>query len=248
MNKSLSIVIIGGRGLIGKTLTNELSKAGHRIICADINNKSNNSKKINDLFFVKTDINNHVSLEALISKSVKKFGNIDALINCSFPKNSNYGKKILDVDYKDFTENIKLHLGGYFLATQIFTKYFLENGAGRVINFASIYGTISPKFEIYNKTSIVNSVEYASIKSGIIQMNKFFAKKFLKKNIQFNTISPGGIKNNHSKKFISNYKKYSGNKGMLDPKDIVGLVSFLLSKDAEYITGQNLTIDDGFSL
>ena len=37
MNKSLSIVIIGGRGLIGKTLTNELSKAGHRIICADIN-------------------------------------------------------------------------------------------------------------------------------------------------------------------------------------------------------------------
>lgn len=248
MNKSLSIVIIGGRGLIGKTLTDELLKVGHKIICADINNKINTSKKIKELFFVKTDINSQKSLEALIGKSVNKFGKIDALINCSFPKNNNYGKKILDVDYKDFTENIKLHLGGYFLTTQLFTKYFLEKGGGRVINFASIYGTINPKFEIYNKTNIVNSIEYASIKSGIVQMNKFFAKLFTKKNIKFNTISPGGIINNHSKKFISNYKKYSGSKGMLDPKDIVGLVSFLLSEGAEHITGQNIIIDDGFSL
>jgi NAD(P)-dependent dehydrogenase (short-subunit alcohol dehydrogenase family) len=115
----------------------------------------------------------------------------------------------------------------------------LNQGIGNLINIASIYGVIAPKFEIYKSTELTTPVEYSAIKSGIIHLNKYFSKYLKGKNIRVNCISPGGIINNHTEVFKENYRIHTLNKGML---------IYLLSDMSKYINGQNIIIDDGFTL
>ena len=68
------------------------------------------------------------------------------------------------------------------------------------------------------------------------------------KNIRVNCISPGGIKNNQPNSFLKKYKNDCVSKGMLDPFDLNGVLLMLLSDDTKYLTGQNIIIDDGWSL
>ena len=106
-----------------------------------------------------------------------------------------------------------------------------------------------PKFEDYPKNKVYSPVEYAVIKAGIISLTRYFAKYYRKKKIQINCVSPGGIKNSKLKKsFINNYKKHCNSKGLLDSEDLFGLIQFLLSEKSKMINGQNIIIDDGWSL
>ena len=91
-------------------------------------------------------------------------------------------------------------------------------------------------------------VEYAAIKSGLIHLTKYMAKYFKGKNIRVNTISLGGIEDKQPESFLRAYKEFCLNKGMLNAKDISGTVLFLLSDLSEYVNGQNIVVDDGFTL
>ena len=113
--------------------------------------------------------------------------------------------------------------------------------------FSSIYGFSSPNFEDYTN-KVYSTVEYGAIKSGIISITKYLAKYYKKKGLKINCISPGGIKDNQEKKFIKNYKKRCNSKGLLDAKDLNGLINFLISHHSDQINGQNIVIDDGWSL
>jgi NAD(P)-dependent dehydrogenase (short-subunit alcohol dehydrogenase family) len=95
---------------------------------------------------------------------------------------------------------------------------------------------------------MTSPIEYSAIKSGIISITKYLAKYYSKKNFKINCISPGGIKDNFPKKFIKNYKKQCNSKGLLDPKDVTNAIDFLLSKKSNFISGQNIVIDDGYTL
>jgi NAD(P)-dependent dehydrogenase (short-subunit alcohol dehydrogenase family) len=81
-------------------------------------------------------------------------------------------------------------------------------------------------------------------------MIKYFAKIFAyrKNNIRCNTISPGGVYANQSQIFLNNYKKYCKDTGMINPGDLLGVSNFLISDDSKFVTGQDIRIDDGFSL
>ena len=95
---------------------------------------------------------------------------------------------------------------------------------------------------------MTSPVEYTAAKSAIIAISKYFAKYYKNKNIRINCISPGGIFDNQDSKFIEKYKQDTLNKGLLDPEDMLGTVKFLVSDDSKYINGQNIIIDDGWSL
>ena len=112
----------------------------------------------------------------------------------------------------------------------------------------SVYGTLPPRFQIYKNTELTLPVEYSSIKASIIQMTKYFAQYFKKDKIRVNCLSPGGIKDNQPKAFVSAYNSFCSKKGMLDPNDVANTLIFLISDSSKFITGQNLIIDDGFSL
>ena len=117
-----------------------------------------------------------------------------------------------------------------------------------MINISSIYGSLTPRFNIYENTKIHLPVEYVAVKSAIIQLTKYFAQLYKNDGIRMNCISPGGILDSQDEVFVKSYFKYAGQKGMLEPKDIISTLIFLLSDKSRYINGQNIIIDDGFSL
>lgn len=250
--KNKIVVVTGGAGLLGKEFCQAIANNGGIAIMAeyDINiaEKACNLLGNKDIIPAQIDITNKTSIELLINSLTTQYGKIDALVNSAYPRNKNYGKHFFEVEYDDFCENIGMNLGGYFLTSQLFAKYFEKQGYGNIINLASIYGVVAPRFQIYNNTSMTTAVEYVAIKSGLIHLTKYMAKYFKGKNIRVNTISLGGIEDHQPESFLRAYKEFCLNKGMLDAKDIAGTVLYLLSDLSEFVNGQNIVVDDGFTL
>jgi NAD(P)-dependent dehydrogenase (short-subunit alcohol dehydrogenase family) len=152
----------------------------------------------------------------------------DIFINASYPK---------DLDK---------HLRVFEKATRFFAENMRDGGT--IINFASIYGFIAPRYRIYEGTGMDMPVWYGTAKAGVIQMSKIMAVKYASRGIRINCISPGGIFDNQPKEFVDNYCKLNPMGRMGTPEDIVGAVLFLASDASRYITGVNISIDGGFSL
>lgn len=256
MLKNKIVVITGGAGLIGKEFVKAVVEHDGIAIIADINEdigqrvKNDLIKELNssNIDFVKLDITSKISLQECIKYLDKKYAKIDALVNNAYPRNKNYGRHFFDVEYSDFVENTGLNLGGYFTASQQFAEYFKIQEHGNIINISSIYGVVAPKFEVYENTPMTMPVEYAAIKSGLIHLTKYMAKYFKGMNIKVNTLSPGGIFDNQPQEFLDKYKKECSSKGMLDKSDLKGTLIYLLSDMSKYVNGQNIVVDDGFSL
>ncbi|WP_454944868.1 oxidoreductase [Capnocytophaga granulosa] len=250
--KDKVIIVTGGAGLLGKIFCQEIADNGGIAVVAEydiaIANKLCASLENTHIVPAQIDITNKASIEALIVHVSEKYGKIDALVNSAYPRNKNYGKHFFEVAYTDFCENVGMNLGGYFLTSQQFAKYFEKQGYGNIINLASIYGVIAPRFEVYDNTPMTTPVEYAAIKSGLIHLTKYMAKYFKGKNIRVNAISLGGIEDKQPESFLKAYKEFCLNKGMLDAKDIAGTVLYLLSDLSEFVNGQNIVVDDGFTL
>lgn len=250
--KDKVVVITGALGSLGKVFTDKLLAQSAVVIATDIDSKTiANCNKLNEnnmLEYMVLDITSEDSIKAVFANVGSQYGKVSAVVNNAYPRNSDYGSKLEDVTFESFCENTNLHLGGYFLVMQEASKFFSIQGFGNTINIASIYGVITPKFEVYEKTNMTMPVEYTVIKSSIIQLTKYFAKYHSKKGLRYNSISPGGILNNQPSAFRSKYETHCNSKGMLDADDIAGTLIFLISDDSKYITGQNITVDDGFIL
>ena len=258
------VVITGGAGLIGKEFVKAVVENGGIAVIADISEdmgyraldiveeelktKSQIPNPKSQLDFVKLDITSKESLNDCINYLDEKYGKIDALVNNAYPRNKNYGKHFFEVTHDDFVENLGLNLGGYFTASQQFAKYFQKQGSGNIVNISSIYGVIAPKFEVYADTSMTMPVEYAAIKAGLIHLTKYMAKYFKGMNIKVNALSPGGIFDHQPNSFLERYKEQCLNQGMLDKSDMKGTLIYLLSDMSKYVNGQNIVVDDGFSL
>jgi len=250
------IVITGGAGLIGQAFVKAVVESGGTAVIADVDNTRGiqvkdelslhlDSERID---FVQVDITSKTSLVSCIEHLDSKYKRIDALVNNAYPRNKNYGKHFFDVEYDDFVENVGLNLGGYFVASQQFANYFVSQGYGNIVNISSIYGVVAPKFEVYENTAMTMPVEYAVIKSGLIHLTKYMAKYLKGKNIRVNTLSPGGILDAQPEDFVQAYNEQCLNKGMLDKEDMKGTLVYLLSDMSQYVNGQNIVVDDGFTL
>lgn len=259
MGKTLEgkiIIVTGGAGLIGKEFVKSIVENGGIGVLADIDEDAGieSTKHINDelksdkTIFIKLDINSKASILNVVDRLLNEYGKIDALVNNAYPRNRNYGAKFEDVSYQDFCENININLGGYFLISQQLASIFKRQGYGNIINIASVYGIIPPRFEIYENTAMTMPVEYAVIKSALIHLTKYMAKYFKGDNIRVNSITPGGVFDNQPSVFVDKYNARCLNKGMLDGKDLSGTLIYLLSDLSKYVNGQNIVVDDGFSL
>ncbi len=254
MLKDKVILVTGGAGLLGRDFCLEISRQGGLTIVADINlenaemvaNEITNAGGNAEAMVM--DITNADAIANVIDQLSKRHGRIDALVNNAYPRNRNYGRRLEEVSYADFCENVSMHLGGYFLVSQKFASYFKLMGGGNIVNISSIYGFMAPRFEVYDNTSMTMPAEYAAIKSAIIHLTRYFAQYFKHDGIRCNSLSPGGILDKQPESFLGSYKSFCGTKGMLDSRDILGTLVFLLSDSSKYLTGQNLVVDDGYSL
>ena len=256
MLKDKVVVVTGGAGLIGQEFVRAIIEQNGIAIIADINknegqrvsNELSDKLKSNKIVFFELDITSKKSLQKCISYLDNKYGRIDALVNNAYPRNKNYGRHFFDVEYDDFVENLGMNLGGCIIPSQLFSLYFQNQGYGNIINISSIYGVIAPKFEIYDNTEMTMPVEYAAIKSGMLHLTKYMAKYFKGRNIRVNAISPGGILDSQPEEFLRKYNQECSTKGMLNGCDLNGTLVFLLSDTSMYINGQNIVVDDGWSL
>jgi NAD(P)-dependent dehydrogenase (short-subunit alcohol dehydrogenase family) len=258
------VVITGGAGLLGFEFCKAIAEHGGTAIIGDVNEKyakqkitkfTNNSAKKN-IDFLKLDITSESSIKSVIDSVAKKYGHIDVWVNNAYPKINSfdqnikreYGDSFFEVDVKKLCESVSINIGSYFLCSQLISKYFLKQGYGNIINISSIYGVDAPRFEIYDDTKMTMPVDYALNKSSMIHFTKYLAKYLKGKNIQVNTLSPGGVFNNQPESFVESYENFAINKGMLDKEDVNGTLLFLISDYSKYVNGQNIIVDDGWTL
>lgn len=232
-----------GYGLIGKAIHESLKASGAEVYIFD-------KAKIAENNFFETDITSTAALAATIDELCQNKIKLDAIVNCSYPRTKSYGLKLEDVTIESFNENVSLHLGGYFNVMKQFGAYLKEMGGGSIVSFSSVYGVIAPRFDIYENEKFTMPVEYAAIKSAVIHLTKYMASYFKGSDVRFNVLSPGGVFASHDESFVNAYGKYSlsARGGMLEPQDLVGAVKFLVSNDSKYVNGQNLIVDDGWTL
>lgn len=255
--ESKVVVITGGAGLIGKGFVKAVVENGGTAIIADIDENSGNRVKTElceelgseNIDFVKVDITSKQSVRGMVDAILERHKVVDALVNNAYPRNKNYGRKFEDVTYEDFCENLNLHLGGYFLISQEVSRVMVQQKSGVIVNIASIYGFMAPRFELYQNTGFTSPVEYSATKGALLSLTKYLASYLGKDGIRVNALSPGGVHNNQAESFVKQYSKKAivGNR-MAEPDDLSGALVFLLSDASRYVTGQNIVVDGGWSI
>ena len=252
MKNQKTIIITGACGIIGSGILKGLILEQYNLILVDNNRKKIEelSKKIisKKILFVEANILKKHEIDLCIKKGLDKFGEIDVAIHAVYPKSKGWGTKFENLEEDYLMEDIKNQLGSAIIFSQRIIDCFLNQGYGNLIHISSIQGVSQPKFDHYAGTDMISPIEYSAIKSGIISITKYLSKYYKKRNLRVNCISPGGIANNQPNIFIENYNNSCNSKGLLDSEDLIGLILFLISDKSKYINGQNIIIDDGWSL
>ncbi|WP_313026055.1 oxidoreductase [Pseudomonas lopnurensis] len=250
------VLVTGGAGLLGEAFSRGISEAGAKVVIAEKTfsvAESARDKIIADIPNaivepVELDITSENSIRHGLLECERIFGGVDALVNNAYPRNKNYGKAFFEVQYEDFCDNVSMNLGGYFVTSKVFAEYFKIRGRGNIVNISSIYGVVSPSFDIYEGVNMTMPVEYSVIKSGLLHLTKYMAKYLAGSGVRVNALSPGGILDGQNSEFIRRYNEKCFSKGMLEKEDMIGSLVFLLSDESMYINGQNLIVDDGFTV
>lgn len=246
------VLITGAAGLLGSAIARMVVDNGGSVIIGDIlvnkGKELENELGSNKALFINIDTLSIDSINNAISDGVNYFGKIDAAIHCAYPKSKQWGTKFENLKAEYLSEDLFGHLGGAILFSQRIIEEFRKNKSGNLIHISSIQGVSTPKFEHYDGTNMVSPIEYSAIKSGIISVTRYLAKYCKGNGIRVNCISLGGILDRQPQSFLNKYRESCNEKGMLDAEDIVGTVLFLLNDHSKYVTGQNIIVDDGWTL
>tara|TARA_Y100000590_G_C15354138_1_gene876341 strand:- start:36 stop:791 length:756 start_codon:yes stop_codon:yes gene_type:complete len=246
------IILIGGSGILGKFFFEKLNKEKNTsLVFAADNNLSNNFQNKNKKF--KLDITNENEINRFFKNIKNKYGEFDCLINnaaytAEGAAKEKKSKKKNFFDVRNWEKSINVNLTGAFLCIKYFLKYHNnKNKLQKIITTGSIYGSNSPDHSIYDDENFFCSIGYSSSKAGLIGLNKWLSKKFASENIRSNILSPAGVYNNHSKRFLKNYLRNIPIKKMANQKDIYNVLKFLISDESNYINGENIHVDGGYS-
>ena len=144
-----------------------------------------------------------------------------------------------EISSDEWNQMIDINLSGAFKLTKAVLPYMVHEKRGKIINIASIWGECGGSCEVH----------YSAAKAGLIGMTKALAKELAPSGITVNSISPGVILTDMTTHFdestMQSLKEEIPLGRIGSPKDIAGVVSFLASDDADYITGQDIPVNGG---
>jgi NAD(P)-dependent dehydrogenase (short-subunit alcohol dehydrogenase family) len=236
------IVVTGGNGLIGQSIVKRIKEEGGIAINAEINVVTNL-----DHGLINCDITYENSVSECITQVVDRFGKIDGWVNNAYPRTEDWSKIFEEISLDSWKKNVDMQLNSIFICCKLVLAQMKKQKSGSVVNISSIYGVVGPDFSVYEGTEMTMPAAYSAIKGGIINFTRYLASYYGEFDIRINCISPGGIFNNQSEEFITNYQKKVPMKRLGYPQDVSPSVTFFLGDDSRYITGQNLIIDGGWT-
>lgn len=239
----VALVTGSSRG-IGRAIALGLAEAGADVVIT--------SRSIADLTQVAEEIRatgrkalaiegnlpNSDDINRLINGTLKEFGKIDILVNNA---GIYEGGAAEDVSEQEWDSILDVNLKGVFLCCQAAGKKMIEQKRGKIINIASISGSIA------NATP-----PYCASKAGVILLTRALAVEWAKYGINVNAISPGSILTRMSKSEVEDqelneqiiHRTPLGRWGK--PDDIVGTAVFLASGASDFVTGHDVMVDGGF--
>ena len=187
----------------------------------------------------KLDITDSNSVNLVVNDIEKNFGEIAVLVN-----NAGVAEQALFTDITDemWHRMIGTNLSGAFYCSRAVLKYMINRKSGKIINISSIWGETGGSCEVH----------YSASKAGLIGMTKALAKEVGLSGITVNSVSPGVILTDMTSHFdeetMNALKEETPLNKIGTPEDVAGAVSFLASKDADFITGQNLSVNGGMNI
>jgi len=247
MNHTDKVVLVTGAGRgIGKAIAIAFARAGARVAVNDINPEScaqtaaEISASGGQALACHADVANKLAVQSMLIDIEDRWERVDILINNAGVEPH---QPILQLDEWDWNRTIDVNLKGAFLCSQSVGRMMQRQGGGGVIvNVASIAGRAA---------GLRDRSAYVASKTGLIGFTKECAREFAAYNIRVNAVCPGVIITEmtaHLRQNEAQLKKWLediplGRLG--DPEDVTGLVLFLCSDAARYITGQAVNVDGG---
>jgi len=241
--KGRTILITGGASGIGAATARRFVREGASVMVAD-RDESLGRELVNELgadhAFFKVDVSRCTEVEAMVEAAIEQLGQLDILFN-----NAGIGHfgDTTAVEPETWEEIIAVDLNAVFYGCRAAIPHFREAGGGVIINTASISGVAGD----------YGFAAYCAAKGAIINYTRTLAVDHACENIRVNAISPGAIDTALSKFLITQpaiLEDYQsripmGRIGHAD--EIAGVVAFLASDDASYLTGQNIVVDGGLT-
>ena len=245
-------IVTGGTGLYGTPISEALAEAGAHVIIASRNGErcaawaAELTARGLQASGESYDQGDEASILGLRDQVVETFGGVDILVNNSVGRSMRHYSDSLDA----WRQSMEINVNGLFTISRAFLDHMMERGSGSMINVGSIQGVVGPDFSNYAGTEMTTPPDYQFHKHGLVGLTKYLAAWGGPKGVRVNAISPGGLQteSNSIEPFLSQYcrRVYLGRMARYD--DIKGVVVFLASEAAAYITGQNIVVDGGYSV
>jgi len=244
----VALVTGAGRG-IGKAIAAALARANACIVVNDVHldtaeETANEIKALGGKALpVKADVSLREEVNDMVKNALMTFGKIDILVNNAGVITRKPAEEFLEAEWDKI---INVNLKGVFLCSQIVTRHMIERGGGgKIINIASIMGGVA----------LPPRSAYCASKGGVIALTRDLAAEWAKYNINVNAISPGWMAGTEITKLY--FSQEDVRRFLLEriplnrfgtAEDIANLVVFLSSEYSNYITGQNIYVDGGWTI
>jgi len=242
--KQVAVVTGAGRG-IGQAIALKLAAAGADIACVDLKPEFcvETVQKVQALsrkaWAFSANVSEAGSVTAAAEQILAATGKLDILVN-----NAGITKDglLMRMSEADWDAVLDVNLKGTFLFTKAFSRSFLKQQSGRIINIASVIGLIGN----------AGQCNYGASKAGVIGFTKSAARELASRGITVNAVAPGFIETAMTAKISPEARaallKQIPLGDLGQPEDVAGAVLFLAGPAARYITGQVLSVDGGMAM
>jgi NAD(P)-dependent dehydrogenase (short-subunit alcohol dehydrogenase family) len=250
-----TVLITGSLGFLGRALCIAFANQGANLIlmdkiAADQVFMDDLQLRGIEIDFFQVDFESQESRMDAISEINLKYSNLDILINnAAFVGTTDalgWAVPFAEQSIETWRKAIEVNLTTPFHLVQGLSELLQKSDSPAVVNLGSIYGTHGPDWEMYAGTLMGNPAAYSASKGGLIQLTRWLATT-LGPRVRVNCVSPGGISRNQDEKFVKKYAARTPLARMAVEDDIVSAILFLSSLSANYITGQNVEVDGGWS-
>lgn len=266
------ILVVGGRGHLGRDFCQNLHDQGARVISADLpielktGKRDENRPEDDYIEQVDVDVSERSSISSIVDQIIRKHERIDVLVFAATTKPKDFYLPFLECSLEGWQAVTRVEMDGLFLVAQEVGKVMEKNQAGSMIFISSIYGVVGNDQRIYaganlsevhgtaleeekgSGKQVFSHAAYAAVKGSVISMTRFLSAYWGDKNIRVNCISPGGVQHEgENETFLEKYAQKVPLGRKAKAHEISASVVFLASDEASYVTGQNIIIDGGWT-